>query len=108
MLLPIDLIVVMSCFTFAYGQGYLSKKLKDNKFLVKWGGTYGMYIYLLHYPIRMTVDGIFLKLNLGTNMKIMLVEICLILLSTVVLSIFLKFVMEHFRPLGKVTSYNPK
>lgn len=104
MLLPIDLIVVMSCFSFAYGQGFLSKKLKDNKFLVKWGGAYGMYIYLLHYPVRMTVDGVFLKLNLGTNMNIMLVEICLILLSTVVLSVLLKFSMKRLPLTQKVSN----
>lgn len=89
----IDVFAVMSCFVYAYGTGVISKFLARNQYLVKWGGTYGVFFYLLHYPARKFIYGLFNYLKVEQSLSIMVVEIVLIVILTIVLTVASKKVL---------------
>lgn len=48
-------------FCFSKGEGIISQKLSTDKMI--WLGHISMYLYLFHYPVRLIVDKIFVKIN---------------------------------------------
>lgn len=86
----VDILVAMFFFIFAYGQGFFSRKLKKSTFPIKWGGTYGLYLYLFHYPIRKIVDGLVSVLEINRNALVYFGEVAVIVVATFIMSIFIK------------------
>lgn len=84
--------IVVCCTTlivFSFGKGKISKFLVDNKTLQMLGGS-SMYLYLLHYPVRMTVGKMFEHYKIDFGNGTFLVEMGLIVGITIFLCIICK------------------
>lgn len=78
---------------FSFGKGCISSFLGSNKIVQIYGGGYGMYLYLLHYPVRMTID-LFLRKFFIINDYIAILESILILAMTFFCSYLFKLILE--------------
>lgn len=83
-------------FIFALGKGELSKKVEKSQLLYSCVcGGYSMYLFLLHYPIRVTIGELFIKHELCNYPFGFIIEVLTILLFTVFFSIVLKKLLKR-------------
>lgn len=85
--------VSLVLFVFALCKGVFSKKLASKSILYKMGGGYGMYLYLLHYPVERFI-GAFFEKKILYGLPASIVSVFLVLLVTIILSIVLKRLFE--------------
>ena len=79
---------------FSLGKGKCSQRLAKSEVFLTAGGKYGMYLYLLHYPVRMNVDFVLKKYTLFVGKYTFVIEVILIFVLTVFLCIFCKNIFE--------------
>jgi peptidoglycan/LPS O-acetylase OafA/YrhL len=77
---------------FAYDNGKISAFMNRTKFANL--SSYVMYIYLLHYPVRMTLITILDACNFNIGECTGIVEAIMCILISIILSITVKIIME--------------
>lgn len=71
-------------FIFALGWGKVSNLILKAKFLSYLGTAYGNYIFLIHYPVKMSVDALIQSIPLVQSKFIFIYEIVVICILTIV------------------------
>lgn len=98
------LFVTLLLFFTAINEGIITKKLSNARVLSYLGAEYGMYVYLLHYPIRMLIPAVLnnFKFQLFENYNFIIL-IFLILFFTMGLSYIVKMMGEK---IGRINNYS--